>query len=200
MGNLPINWFDIAVVIFVLLGINKGRKHGMSVEMMTMFQWIAIVIAGAYFYRPLGDKLTESSAFTHLTCYVGMYIAIALGVKIVFGILKKASGGKLVGSNMFGAAEYYLGMLGGAVRFLCILLAGLALLNARYYSPQEIAAYNAFQKDVYGSNFFPDLSSVQTGVFKESFLGALLKEKGEMLLIKPTAPESKELKRRDDLP
>lgn len=200
MGNLPFNWFDIVVVIFILLGINRGRKHGMSVEMMVMFQWIAIVIVGAYFYRPLGDKLTDSSAFTHLTCYIAVYIGIAMAVKLAFGIIKKTTGGKLVDSNMFGAAEYYLGMLGGAVRFLCILLAGLALLNARYYTPQEIAAYNAFQKDVYGSNFFPDLSSVQTGVFKESFLGTLLKQKAEFLLIKPTAPETKNLKRREDLP
>jgi uncharacterized membrane protein required for colicin V production len=201
LANLPINWFDIAVVIVILFGINKGRKSGMSGELMGMLQWIVIVGAGAFFYKQLGDMFCDSSPFSHLTCYIAIYIAIAIAVKTIFGLLKKGSGGKLVGSNMFGGAEYYLGMVGGTVRFLCILMAGLAILNARYYSPQELASNVAFQKDVYGSTFFPDLSTVQTGVFKESLMGSLVKQKAEILLIKPTPPETKNLKRaKDDLP
>ena len=38
------NWFDALVVITLLWGLNKGRKHGMSVELMMTLQWIAIVI------------------------------------------------------------------------------------------------------------------------------------------------------------
>ncbi|EEF61127.1 CvpA family protein [Pedosphaera parvula] len=198
--NLPINWFDIAVVIVVLLGINKGRKHGMSGEMMVMFQWMAIVAVGALFYKRLGDMLSDSCPFAHWTSYIAVYITIAIVVKCIFSVLKKGAGGKLVGSNMFGASEYYLGMIGGVIRFLCILMAGLALLNARFYSPQEIAQYDAFQRDVYGSTFFPDLSTVQQEVFKSSYLGKLVKTNAEFLLIKSTPPETKNLKRREDLP
>lgn len=201
LANLPVNWFDIAVIIVVLLGINKGRKNGMSGELIGMLQWIAIVAAGAFFYKQLGDLLYTAAPFSRLGCYIVTYIAIAIVVRIIFGLWKKGSGGKLVGSNMFGSAEYYLGMVGGTVRFLCILLAGLAILNARYYSPQEIASNTAFQNDVYGSTFFPDLSTVQTGVFKESLMGSLVKQRAEILLIKPTPRETKNLNRaKDSLP
>ena len=47
-----------------------------------------------------------------------MYITVAIVVKLAFAGMKKATGGKLLGSNVFGRAEYYLGMMAGAVRFL----------------------------------------------------------------------------------
>jgi len=73
----------------------------------------------------LGDLLAQSSPLSHLFCYIVAYIGMAMAVKLVFVVIKKGAGGKLVGSNIFCGGEFYLGMLGGAVRFACILLAGL---------------------------------------------------------------------------
>jgi hypothetical protein len=126
---------------------------------------------------------------------------LAVFTKGFFSLIKKGAGGKLVGSNVFGRAEYYLGMVGGSIRFLCILLAGLALLNARLYTQQDIAADTAFQNDVYGSTYFPGLSTLQINVFKESMIGSLVKKQASFLLITPTKPENKGIeKRKDDLP
>ena len=201
LQHCPVNWFDLLVVIVVMLGIRQGRKNGMSVELVPMLQWMVIVAAGAFLYRPLGDALADSAPLQSLFCYIAMYIIVAMLVKCGFLLVKKLAGGKLTGSDVFGRAEFYLGMLGGAVRFCCILLAALALLNAPYYSAAEIAKNQAYQNDMYGSDFFPGLSNVQIQVFKESFLGGLLKKKAEFLLIKPTKAEHKELQRRkDDLP
>ncbi|HEX4645167.1 MAG TPA: CvpA family protein, partial [Verrucomicrobiae bacterium] len=200
--GLPINWFDFAVVIVIVIGANRGRKHGMSEEMMVMLQWVAIVFAAGFLYRPLGDALSDSSAsFSHLACYIATYISIAIVVRIFFTLIKKGTGGKLIGSSVFGQGEYYLGMISGIVRFLCIMLAVLALLNARLYTSQEIAAYTAFQNDVYGSTYFPGLSTLQSGVFKESLMGPLVKQYLGFLLIAETPPEKKGLSRRTvDLP
>ena|SRR5579859_4288086 len=200
--GLPINWFDFAVVIIIVIGANRGRKRGMSEEMMVMLQWVAIIFAAAFLYRPLGDALSDSSSsFSHLACYIATYISIAIVVRIFFTLVKKATGGKLVGSSVFGQGEYYLGMVSGIVRFLCIMLAALALLNARLYTSQEIAAYNAFQNDVYGSTYFPGLSSLQSEVFKESLMGPLVKKYLGFLLIAETPPEKRGLTRRkEDLP
>lgn len=201
LDQSPVNWFDFLVVIVVLLGITRGRKHGMSVEMMVSLQWMAIVFAGAMLYRPLGDALADFSPMSHLFCYITMYIIIAIMVKTTFTLIKKAVGGKLVGSNVFGGGEFYLGMVAGAVRFLCILIAGLALLNAPYYTTQEIAYSRAQQIDIYGSTFFPELSGIQLSVFKDSLMGSLVKTRADFLLITSTKPEQKQLQRRkDDLP
>src|SRR6266853_1921475 len=120
-----------------------------------------------------------------------------LVILIVFAGIKRALGGKLLGSDLFGKAEYYLGMGSGLVRFTCMLLAALALLNARYFSPAEVKAMENFQNDVYGSNFFPTLHSVQSAVFERSLLGPWIKENLSFLLIKPTEPENRQFKQKE---
>ena len=192
----PLNWFDLVVVVVVLLGVRQGRKNGMSQELLPMLQWLAIVIVGSVTYKFLGDMLAENSPMPHLFCYISMYILMAIVVKCTFSLFKKLLGGKLTGSDLFGRAEFYLGMLGGAVRFLCILLAALALLNAPYYSAQEIASTKAYQEDLYGSTFFDNLGTVQLQVFKESLLGSFIKKQAEFLLIASTKSEHKDLPRK----
>ena len=115
----------------------------------------------------------------------------------LFALVNKALGGKLIGSDLFGVAEYYLGMGSGLVRFSCIALAALALLNARYYNPAEVKAEEKFQNDVYGSHYFPTLHSLQAVVFDKSLTGHWIQENLNFLLIKPTAPENKQLQRRE---
>jgi len=197
-NNVPVNWFDMVVVIVLLFGLNKGRKRGMSEELMVTIQWVAIVIAGAFLYKPLGDMLAASSPVSHVFCYVTIYVVMAVVTKIAFGLIKKAAGGKLVGSDVFGAGEYYLGMFAGAIRYACMLVAALAILNAPYYSPQELNAARAYQNEWFGSNFFPELSSVQLDVFKDSFVGSFIKKKAAVLLIASTKSESVVIKRRNE--
>lgn len=197
LGNIPIHWFDFAALVVILLGVSRGRKNGMSVELMITMQWLAIIFAAAFLYKPLGDTLYQaSSGVTHLFAYISMYILIAIGVKLAFSVLKKAMGGKLIGSGVFGRAEYYLGMLAGALRFLCILIAALALLHARGYTSQELAKDKAYQVDMYGSNFFPGLGTTQHEVFKESLLGSAFEHYASFMLIASTKPEHRDFEKR----
>ena len=86
-------------------------------------------------------------------------------------------------------------MIAGVVRYSCILIFGLALLNARLYSPKEISDDLKFQNDVYGSNFFPKMYSIQADVFKNSFAGPHIHDALGFLLIKSTAPEEKQMRK-----
>lgn len=196
LGSLPIQWFDFAALIVILLGLSRGRKNGMSVELMSMLQWLAIIFASAFLYRPIGDALCQSSPMSHLLAYIMAYIAIAIGVKITFSLLKKGMGGKLVGSSVFGRGEYYLGMLAGGVRFTCIMVAGLALLHAPKYTAQELAKDKAYQVDMYGSNFFPGLGTTQQSVFKDSLLGSAFEHYASFMLISSTKPEHRDFEKR----
>jgi hypothetical protein len=78
-----------------------------------------------------------------------------------------------------------------------MLLAALALLNARYYSPTEVRAMQKFQDDVYGSDYFPTLHSLQVTVFDKSLTGPWIKQNLGFLLIKPTEPEDKQLHQKE---
>jgi hypothetical protein len=186
--NLPINWFDVLVVIVLVLGYARGRKHGMSKELLQVMKWLTVVLAGAIGYEPLGFWLDSVLHLGKLASYLIAYCAIAGLILFLFIFLNDTLGRKLAGSDTFGKGEFYLAMPAGMLRFACILVALLALLNARLYTTAEIKAMQKFQNDNYGSQFFPTLSAVQSGVFEESFVGTQVKKHMSFLLIKPTFP------------
>ncbi len=185
----PVNLFDLVLIVVLLAGIYRGRKRGMSEELLSLFQWLAILFGCAFIYQPGADLLVQStSMFNRLTCYLLAYVTVASLVCLVFLGIKRALGGKLLGSDIFGRAEYYLGMGSGLVRAGCMLLVALALLNARYFSPAEVGNAEKLQNDIYGSNFFPTLQSVQVSVFNKSLTGPWIKSNLGFLLISPTEP------------
>ena len=198
LDKLPINLFDLIVIVVLAAGIVRGRKHGMSEELINLLQWLAILFGCAAVYEWGGQMFGEfTGMFGLLPRYLMAYVAGALLIVLLFALVKRGLGGKLLGSDSFGRAEYYLGMGSGLVRFSCMLLTALALLNARYFSPTEVRAMQKFQDDVYGSDFFPTLHSVQQGVFEKSVTGPWIRQNLGFLLIKPTAPQSKEFHQKE---
>jgi len=198
LNQLPVNWFDIVVLVVLLVGMSRGRKRGMSQEWLVTVQWLVVVGVAPYLYRPLGDLLAKTSPSNRVLCYVAVYLASAVVIKIIFGFVKKALPEKFSGaSDAFGSAEYYLGMLAGMVRFACILVAFLALLNAPYYSAQDLAAAKAFDEKNYGSSFFPRLSSIQQDIFQHSLTGGAIHKNAEVLLIAKN--EDRPKRKKDNL-
>ncbi len=198
LSQLPINLFDLVVIVVLAAGIFRGRKHGMSEELLNLLKWLAILLGCAAVYEPGAELIRQfTNMFSQLTCYLLAYVGGALLIFLLFVGIKRVFSGKLVGSDIFGRTEYYLSMGSGLVRASCMLLAGLALLNARYFSPTEVRAMEKFQDDVYGSNFFPTLHTVQATVFNQSLTGPWIKDNLGFLLIKPTQPETKELHQKE---
>jgi uncharacterized membrane protein required for colicin V production len=197
LDKMPFNWFDLVVVAVIVVGLHRGRKRGFSEELTVMLKWLCLVVGCALAYQPIGELIANSPVFNKLQGYLIAYTGAALIIAVVFAVFKKAMGGKLVGSDVFGRSEFYLGMMAGMVRFTCMLVMGLALLNARSYTQAEVKADVKYQNDVYGSTFFPKLYTVQSQVFERSLTGPLIKSNLGFFLIKPTEPEKKELKRKE---
>jgi hypothetical protein len=198
LDQLPINGFDFVLILVLAAGIAKGRKRGMSEELLSLLTWLAILVGCSYMYEPGGKLLARNTTvFGPLSCYLIAYVAGALLVMLVFAGVKRGLGGKLVGSDIFGRSEYYLGMGAGVVRYCCVLLVGLALLNARYFNPMEVRAMEKRDIDIYGSTFFPGLHSLQSTVFDKSLTGPWIKQNLGNLLIKPTEPDKREFHQRD---
>ena len=187
-GNLPFNWFDLAVVLMLVVGYTRGKKNGMSQESLAVLKWVALVVVTAIAYEPLGVWAASTLKIGKLFAFLLSYCLVASVILCAFVFINRTLGEKLKGSDAFGKAEFYLAMPAGMLRFACITLVLLALLNARYYTTAEVKAMNKYQNDNYGSNFFPTLSSVQDDVFTKSFLGKQIKQHMSFLLIKPTAP------------
>ncbi len=195
---MQLNVFDLVVLLVLIAGILCGRKRGMSAELLSLLQWIAILIGCGLLYRPLGSMFASSSRLLSLlTCYLLAYAVAAMAIVTLFGLVKKGLGGKLLGSDIFGGSEYYLGMGAGLLRFGCILLVVLAIINARGYDAAEVRAMELYQQKEYGSTYFPTLHTVQSTVFEKSMSGPWIRDNLGFLLIKPTKPENKEIKRKE---
>ena len=195
LPSFPISWFDFAAVLFVIFGITRGRKRGMSEELLDVMKWLVVLAFAALFYLPIASVLSDSSVFSLLSCSVATYAGIILLTTLFVSFIKRQIGDKLIGSDVFGAGEYYMGMMAGAVRYFCILLVFLAFLNARLYSPEEIAANAAFQEQNFGSIRFPTFAGLQQEVFNKSLVGTTTRTYLSSVLIQPTAPQDKGLNR-----
>jgi len=193
-NNLPFNWFDVVLVVVLGFGLWRGRKNGMSKEVMLVFQWLTLVLASGMGYPLFAPTYANTIGTGKVASAMLGYCTLALATWLVFYILKGIFVPRLTGSNFFGGGEYYLGMVSGLIRFACMLLAALALLKAPFYTTTEIKAHNAYVQRWYGGglysgNFFPDVNTVQEQVFKKSFTGPYVTNYLGTLLI-DTAPST----------
>lgn len=191
MANPPFNLFDILLGVVLVGGLVHGRRHGLSVELLSMTKWLTLVLVCAAVYGPLGGLAAEAGFFDLLSCYLFSYLGIALLIFVVFSVLERKLKPKLARSDIFGRGEYFLGMGSGLLRFACILLAGLALLNAREFTPFELAKQARYEEETYGTDIFPGLHSLQDAVFKRSLTGGWIKDDLGFLLITPTEAHQK---------
>jgi uncharacterized membrane protein required for colicin V production len=197
LDKVPFNWFDLAILAILAFGIFRGRKNGMTKEFLPTLQWLVLVVACGLGYALVGQVFINTLAWKPTASYITGYLCIAFVVYLIFSFLKRVLEPRLAGSNFFGSNEYYLAMLSGLIRFACILLVGLAFLNAPYYSQADIIQKQNYNKrwyggGLYGGDYVPDLQNVQENVFRSSFTGPHIKDWLGMLLIESTAPDGKQ--------
>jgi uncharacterized membrane protein required for colicin V production len=190
-SNFDFNWFDFLLIVMIALGVWRGRKRGMSEELLDVLMWLCIVVGGALFYKPLGKTIASVTGINLLGSYIAAYATVGVLLKFLFASIKKAVGEKLVQSDTFGGFEYYLGMLAGALRFICILFFSINFLHARFISDAERAAVAKMQADNFGSISFPTIGSLQQGVFYESLSGPFVRKHLKAQLIEPVSSRSK---------
>ena len=194
-----VSWVDLLTLALVIAGVCRGRKRGMSEELLDLIKWLLTVVIAGRLYQPLGRVLAESTVFSLLACYVAVYCGLIIVIKLLFAVIQRTAGQKLVGSDVFGSGEYYLGMVAGAIRFACIFFVALAFLNARQFSAEEVAAEAKYQQENFGDIRFPTLNGLQTAVFQLSLTGKFVRQHLHPLLIKSTAPETKSLAGNDSV-
>src|ERR1051326_7475380 len=129
--DVSINWFDLCVLAMLVVGVIVGRKRGMSLEMLSTFQWLLIVFVGVMGASALGKTVADAVGVSPVFTYIASYLFIAVLIKVVFVLIKRMAGEKLVSGEIFGNFEYYLGMVAGMIRFACMIIFFLALMNTK---------------------------------------------------------------------
>jgi uncharacterized membrane protein required for colicin V production len=194
LPNFTISWVDMITVLVILVGILRGRKRGLSEELLDTVQWVTIIVACAYSYRIIGDFLHQKPLLSQLSYYVLSYILVALVIKGLFALLKRQIGQKLVSGDAFGRGEYYLGMMAGTLRWTCMYLFILSMLHAPVYSSEYRAAKAKRDAYNYGDITFPSIMSLQDEVYTRSFTGKSAKQYIENVLMEPASGDSKQLR------
>jgi len=187
-GDFNFGWFDLVFVVLIVVGCIRGKKRGMTQEFPNLIQWIITVGGGALLYRPVGELVSELTGMGKLFWFVTIYLMWAALVKGVTTWIVRSKGDKLGLADMFGSAEYPLGMVSGMIRMVLVCLFSMALINARLYTSQELQNMAKFQQDNFGSVSLPTIGTFQRSVFLESMVGKLVKDKAEPVLIEGTAP------------
>lgn len=197
LDNLPVNWFDAVVLGMLIIGFFRGRKRGMSKELLPLLKWVSLVLVCGFWYQMAAELLVNTASLNQLSSCIFGYLLLALVIVLVFMFLKWLLASRLGDKSLFGGGEYYLGMLSGMIRFACMLLAVLALLNAPVYTTQDIKKHEAYEKrwfggGLYSGNFFPSLYTIQEQVFTKSFTGPYIKDYlGPLLIETAPAPAAK---------
>ncbi len=198
------NWFDLAVLGILAFGFWRGRKRGMTKELFPTLQWVAILFGAGLGHIPLADWLHQQGLIIkvfgnhfneHTAALMSAYLCILFVLFVVFTTLKSKMEPKLEGSNFFGGNEYYWGVVAGLIRYVSLVLVALALLNGPYYSYADIQVIKQKKLDTFAAgghvkglendtgDFIPSVYEVQDSIFRDSFLGPLIKANLPMLLI-----------------
>lgn len=189
-NNLPVNYIDGVVGVWLVVGFIVGRKRGMTQEVIPTIGWLCAVILAGLFYVPLSAIIFQNTAgaFNHLWANITAYLAIAFAIYILFLWIKQNFSERLTGSDSFGSAEYYLGAFSGFLRFACIVVMVVAFVHSRVYTASELAATDKAQSKDFEGIRFPTYGSVQHAILAESLTGKLLQTYLHRLLITTGPP------------
>jgi len=177
------NYFDFIAIVWLIIGLFRGRARGMSQELLPLLQWIGIVAAGGLLYWPFSSLVHQYTLFGTLWSCITAYVLIAAGVHLIYLWLKQMLAEKLVENDPFGRAEFYLGMTAGVVRFACIMLAAMALMNSKVKTAADLAQTEHFQADNFSGIRFPTYGQLQQDVLFKSFTGSFVETKMKAILI-----------------
>ena len=48
LKNFTLSWFDLVALAVLVVGLFRGRKRGMSEELLDVFQWLLIVVISVH--------------------------------------------------------------------------------------------------------------------------------------------------------
>jgi uncharacterized membrane protein required for colicin V production len=179
------NYFDFIAVVWLIIGLFRGRKRGMSQELLPLLQWLGIVVAGGLLYWPFSSLVRQYTQLDPLWAAITAYAVIGLGVHLFYKWFKQMFAEKLVEKDLFGRAEFYLGMMCGVTRFACMIVVALALINAHIVTADERAQTEKFQKDNFSDIRFPTYGQFQQEVLFQSFSGVWVENHLRPVLITP---------------
>lgn len=192
LSGFSLAWFDLVAVALIFVGIFHGRKNGMSQELFNTMKWLAMLTLSALIYLPIGKLILRFIPIDPMYGYVGAYILSNVALKAIFVTVRKKVKDKMSDSDVFGRAEFPLGMVAGAFQYACMLVIFMAVMNAKYVDEDALKRQDARQKKALGENFFPSTGNIHRDILYGSITGLTVRSFFANQLIRPlNAPKKK---------
>jgi len=188
--GISFRWFDLVAVALIFVGVFHGRKNGMSQELFNTLKWLVMLAVAPLLYEPLGKLLLKFVPLKALYIYVGSFVAVAAITNALLVTMRKKIKDKMSGSDVFGSAEYPLGMLAGAFQYSCLLIMLVACLNAKYIDEEELQRQEAAQREAMGERFFPTSGNLHKDALG-SISGQFIRKYFKFQLITPVGQPAK---------
>ena len=167
---LSLNMFDALILGALGWGIYQGKEEGASSTHVSVVQWMLIGLAGGFMGNLLGSFLLMIFGSPYWSQLFGFFLWIFM-VACFFAYLNSKGKGEWKDADWFGRTEYPLGILGGLIKYFCIILTIMSILNAKHYTPAMIKADRDWQIEEFGSMLFPSFTMLNNTVFNTSFSG-----------------------------
>ena len=102
LDKLPINLFDLVLLVVLGTSLYRGRRAGMSGELISLLTWLSILFGCAIAYEPAGQFLAQNTGlFSMLGSYVIAYVGAGIVILLLFASLKRGLAGRLHGLEQF---------------------------------------------------------------------------------------------------
>lgn len=186
-NGFPVTMFDFVVLIVAIVGLVRGRRRGMSQEVLGLFAWLGFVFGGAYMCHDFGKEVARLTTLSFMWANIATYLATGSVILFAAYMIKTALRDRLAQSDFFSSLEYPLGMLAGIIRYLCMLLVIISVIHAPLITEQDRAKTAKIQSDAFGNIAFPTLGEIQQAIFANSLTGKQLESSMSYVLIPKTA-------------
>src|SRR5215469_12378622 len=106
-SHLLFNWFDVALVLALVVGFWRGRRRGMTKELLPTLQWVAILLVAGFCHPFLADWFQQTGVIRRVfgahfnertAALMSAYLCITFVILIVFTMLRRKYNPKMEGS------------------------------------------------------------------------------------------------------
>ncbi len=132
LGDYTINYLDVGLAIPLILGLYKGFKKGLILELTSLLALIVGLFGGIYFFE-IGKSFLDShfdinEKFLPILSFLSLFVCIVLVVSIVGKILDK-----FVKMIALGGINRLVGALFGLLK-MAVIVSTLLMFTYKFHS------------------------------------------------------------------
>ncbi len=176
MSLVSAHWFDLLVVVTLIVGFKIGQRKETLQQLISICHWALTLVICLFLYKLpaiwLAKTLSMQPDFLAL-------IIFPIEFAIVYFLLnskRRRIAKSVVEKEPFGHWEHHTTKVAGALRFFTFLFVLMAWISGKSVTEKDISDYKAFCENNFAGIMFPVPATIHHDIFNGSFTGKVAKE------------------------